>query len=35
MERVTAVVAQSLERITLADLVHPSDIIPLEELGVR
>jgi FeS assembly SUF system regulator len=35
MERITAVVAQSLERITLADLVHPSDIIPLEELGVR
>ncbi len=35
MERVSAVVAQSLERVTLADLVHPSDIIPLEDLGVR
>lgn len=35
MERITAVVADSLERVSLADLVHPSDIIPLEDLGVH
>ena len=26
---------QTLERVTLADLVHHAEIIPLEELGLR
>jgi Rrf2 family protein len=34
-ERINRAVTGTLERVTLADLIHPSDLIPLEELGVR
>jgi FeS assembly SUF system regulator len=34
-ERINRAVSDTLERVTLADLIHPSDLIPLEELGVR
>jgi FeS assembly SUF system regulator len=34
-EKINQTLAQTLERVTLADLVHPSEIIPLEDLGLR
>jgi FeS assembly SUF system regulator len=34
-EKINRTVAQTLERVTLADLVQPSEIIPLDELGLR
>ena len=34
-ERINRAVADTLERVSLADLVQPSDFISLDELGVR
>jgi FeS assembly SUF system regulator len=34
-EKINRTLAQTLDRVTLADLVSPSEIIPLDELGVR
>lgn len=34
-ERINRAVTDTLERVTLADLIHPSEMIPLEALGVR
>jgi FeS assembly SUF system regulator len=34
-ERIHRAVTDTLERVTLADLIHPSEMIPLEALGVR
>lgn len=34
-ERINRVVAETLEKVTVADLVRPADVIPLEELGLR
>jgi FeS assembly SUF system regulator len=34
-ERINQAITQTLDRVTLADLVGPFDVIPLEELGIR
>jgi len=34
-ERINRALAHTLDQVTLADLVHPSDVIPFEELGIR
>ncbi len=35
LERINRVIGDTLEKVTLADLVRPSAVIPLEELGLR
>ena len=34
-ERINRAVAETLERVTLADLANPAEVIPFEELGIR